>query len=131
MDYCASVLFIDDEKNILNALRRSLRKEGYNKAFASSSKEAMEVIECFEIAVVVSDIRLPDRSGIELLKEIEEKRPKIIKIALTGVDLMDDVVEIFDQVELYKYFTKPWNIDHLKEAINKAITLYNSKQDQF
>lgn len=124
MSYKFSVLFVDDENGILKALKRSLKNETYTKYFVDSADEALEVLRREEIAVIVSDIGLPKMNGVELLRLVEKEFPKVVKLALTGIHEMQEVVTIFDQVNLYKYITKPWNVEDMKTYINEALVLY-------
>ncbi len=119
------VMFVDDNTMILKALRRSVRNEDYDKIFVDSAEKALEEMEKQEIAVVVSDIKLTGMDGIKMLSEIEKRYPRTLKIPLTGVNDMEEVYEIFEQVDVYKYFTKPWNIERLKNDIYDAIEVYN------
>ncbi len=119
-----TVLFVDDEKGILNALRRSLRHESYNKIFVETSEGALDIIRNNEVAVIVSDLGLPDIDGVKLLKIVEENDPQIYKIALTGKDDLNEIYQIFEHVDLFKYITKPWNVENMKAYIHEALDLY-------
>lgn len=123
-----TVLFVDDEKGILNALKRSLKNEEYYKIFVDSSEGALDVIRNNDIAVVVSDLGLPNMDGVKLLKIIEEEYPGVYKIALTGKNDLNEIFEIFEKIDLFKYITKPWNVENMKEYINEALELH--KQDK-
>ncbi len=124
------VMFVDDNPMILQALKRSVRNEEYETIFISTAEKALEEMEQQEIAVVVSDINLPGMDGIKMLSEIEKRYPRTLKLALTGVNDMEDVYEIFEQVDIYKYFTKPWNIERLKNDIHNALEAYNCSEEK-
>ena len=72
-----TVLFVDDEQMILNSLERGLLDEPYNKLFATSAKQALEIMEQNEVHVLVTDMRMPETSGLELLRITKQKFPKI------------------------------------------------------
>ena len=124
MNEWKTVLFVDDEKGILNALKRTLKNEPYFKIFVDSSESALDVVRNNEVAVIVSDLGLPDMDGVKLLKLIQENYPKVYKIALTGKSDLNEIFEIFENVDLFKYITKPWNIENMKAYIDEALRLY-------
>ena len=71
--YPHSVLCVDDEKNILNALRRLLRQENYNLLTASSGAEGLKLLEETHVQLVISDQRMPEMSGVDFLSQVREK----------------------------------------------------------
>jgi len=119
-----SVLFVDDEVNILNSLRRGLMDEEYTCYFAISGKEALEIIEKKEIHVIVSDMRMPEMNGLELLKIVAEKSPMMVKLVLSGYTQLPQILVTINQVDIFKFITKPWNLDELMSAINKSLDYY-------
>lgn len=123
------VLIVDDEKDILNALHRDLRKEPYKKFFANSGEEAMKLMaENKDIAVVVTDMRMPGMNGLELLSKIHAINPMTVKIVLTGYTQLPQVLATVNKIDIYKFLTKPWNIDtELKVYIEEAIALYQNR----
>lgn len=125
------VLFIDDEKGILKALRRTIKDDDFTPIFVENGKTALEIIKYNNISVIVADIGLIDIDGVELLTIIEKEYPKIVKIALTGVDNINEVYNIFEHVNLYKYVTKPWDTNELINYINEGLleSRRNNKQD--
>lgn len=128
--YKNNVLFVDDEANILNALKRSLRNEGYNKYFATSGKEALEIIREMDIHVIVTDMKMPFMSGLEMLNEVRTTYPEIMNIVLSGYSQMPQVLATINQVDIFKFITKPWDSEQdLKLVIDEAINIYNYKTD--
>lgn len=124
-----TVLIVDDEMEIIKALKRGLHLEPYKKCFASSGAEALEVIaEEGEISVIVTDMRMPGMNGLELLKKVDEICPGTIKIVLTGYTQLPQILATINHVEIYKFMTKPWDLDaELKVYIKEAIELYEKK----
>ncbi|PKM50996.1 MAG: hypothetical protein CVV02_08665 [Firmicutes bacterium HGW-Firmicutes-7] len=120
-----SVLFVDDEINILNSLKRGLMDEAYTCFFASSGKEALAVLEEKKISVIVSDMRMPEMNGLKLLKEVEDKYPRMIKIILSGYTQLPQILVTINQVDIFKFITKPWKLEEeFKVAIHKALDYY-------
>lgn len=120
-----SVLCVDDEQNILNSLKRLLRKEPYNVFTASSGPEGLEILKENEVHVVMSDQRMPEMSGTEFLATVKEKYPDTVRIVLTGYTEVDAITDSVNKGHVYKFFLKPWNDDSLKLEIRKALEQYD------
>lgn len=122
------VLFVDDELHILKAIKRGLHREKYTKFFASSGKEALEIIEENDIHVIVSDMKMPEMNGLELLTIIKEKYPDMVKIILSGYTQLQQIIVTINRIDIYKFITKPWDMEvEFKEVIQSAIDLYNTR----
>ncbi len=125
-----NVLFVDDEVHILKAIKRGLYKETYNKFFATSGSEALEILEKEDIHVIVTDMKMPKMNGLELLTIVKEKYPKIIKIILSGYTQLQQIIVTINKIDIYKFITKPWDIEvEFKEVIQSAIDLYNTREE--
>ncbi|WP_425448883.1 response regulator [Dethiothermospora halolimnae] len=123
-----TVLFVDDEPSIIGSLRRGLLDEKYNKEFAYSGEEALKIMEEKDIDVIVTDMRMPEMNGLELLKIVAEKYPDVIKMVLSGYTQLPQILATINQVDIFKFITKPWNLDEeLIPIIRKAIETYNMK----
>jgi len=123
-----TVLFVDDEENILKSLKRGLMREPYQKLFASSGKEALEVMKTNQISVIVTDMRMPGMTGLELLREIKDLYPDTVKIVLSGYTHLPQILATINQVDIFKFITKPWDLENeFKRVINEAIAYYNVK----
>jgi DNA-binding NtrC family response regulator len=79
-----TVLFVDDEVNILKAVKRMLRHEPWEVVCASRPHEALEILDTTPAQVVVSDQRMPDMSGVDLLAAVRERHPDVVRMMLTG-----------------------------------------------
>ena len=124
-----TVLFVDDEANILKALQRLLRNEPLNVLTATSPQEAIELLESTPAQVVVSDQRMPDMSGVDLLSTIREHQPEMVRMMLTGYTEMNIAVEAINRGEIYRLITKPWNDDELKATLRQAFDHYDLKAE--
>jgi response regulator RpfG family c-di-GMP phosphodiesterase len=120
-----TILCVDDEVNILNALKRLLRREDYTLLTASSGNEGLELLAVNDVHLVLSDQRMPGMSGTEFLAEIKEKYPDIVRIILTGYTEVDTITESINRGHIYKFFLKPWNDENLKLEIRKALDQYD------
>ena len=119
-----SVLFVDDEINILSSLRRGLLEEEYNCYFAESGIRAMEYLEQKKIQVLITDMRMPGMNGLELLKHVEANYPSVVKLVLSGYTQLPQVLATINQVDIFNFITKPWSIDELIVIIRKALDYY-------
>ena len=124
-----TVLFVDDEANILKALQRLLRNEPLNVLTATSPQEAIQLLESTPAQVVVSDQRMPDMSGVDLLSTIREHQPEMVRMMLTGYTEMNIAVEAINRGEIYRLITKPWNDDELKATLRQAFDHYDLKAE--
>lgn len=118
-----AVLFVDDEYNILQAVRRALLDEEFLFFGAMSGQEAIELMERNKIDVIVTDMRMPEMNGLELLRVITERWPKTVKIVLTGYTQLTQIITTINQIDIFKFLTKPWQIDELITVVHKALDL--------
>ena len=122
------ILFVDDEPNILNSLSRLLRREGYTILTAGSSTEAFEMMAKQPAQVVISDQRMPDMSGTEFLSRIRQLYPDTIRMVLTGYTDLESVTGAINRGAIYKFLTKPWDDDQLREQIREAFRMAKNLQ---
>jgi putative nucleotidyltransferase with HDIG domain len=115
-----TVLFVDDEVNILKALKRLLRSEDMNVLCASRGQEALDLLDKNPAQVVVSDQRMPEMTGVDFLSHVRERRPDVVRMMLTGYTEMDVAVDAINRGEIYRLITKPWNDDELRATIRQA-----------
>ncbi len=120
-----TILCVDDEKNIANALKRLLRKEGYRLLTASSGQEGLDLLKENEIHLVLCDQRMPEMSGTEFLANVKAIYPDIIRIILTGYTEVDAITESINKGNIYKFFLKPWDDQSLKLEIKQALEQYD------
>lgn len=120
MDY--NILFVDDEDNVLKALKRALIDEKYNCFFANNAKSGLEIIGNNDINIIVSDMKMPEIDGIEFFKQVEAAYPDIVKIILSGQADMDQLIEVINSIDVFSFILKPWDVElTLKPMIEKAI----------
>ncbi len=120
-----TILCVDDEHNILQSLKRLLRKEGYNLLLASGGEEAFTLLEQNDVHLIISDQRMPQMSGTEFLASVKEKYPDVLRVILTGYTDVDSITESINKGHIYKFFLKPWNDNNLKLEIRQALEQYD------
>ncbi|MBR9979799.1 MAG: Flp pilus assembly complex ATPase component TadA [Desulfatitalea sp.] len=121
-----TILFVDDEVNVLKAMARIFRQERYRLLTAGSGREALDLLRTHSpVHVVVSDHRMPGMSGADLLKAIKAEYPATIRIMLTGYADVDAVMGAVNEGAVYKFITKPWNDHDLRLTISLALEQYD------
>ncbi len=123
------IICIDDEKSILDSLKAQLKKafdDKYAYEFAESADEALELIDELEedegeVLLVVSDWLMPGMKGDEFLINLHKKRPRIVKMLLTGQADESAVERIEQHGCLHKYLAKPWEEKELIDAITQGL----------
>ena len=116
------VLFVDDEKSILVALRRLCRNTGWDIYTAESGDEGLSIINEHAIDLVVSDMRMPKMNGAEFLEQVVEKSPSTVRILLTGYSEVTSTLAAIDKGKIFCHCTKPWDNDEFREILNQAIS---------
>ncbi|MCA9505531.1 MAG: response regulator [Spirochaetaceae bacterium] len=124
-----TVLFVDDEVNILKAIQRLLRNEDFDVLTANHPGEAMELIERAGPQVIVSDQRMPEMSGVEFLSSVRDRHNDVVRMMLTGYTDMAIAVEAINKGEIYRLITKPWNDEELKATLRQAFDHYDLKAE--
>ena len=115
------ILFVDDEPNVTNALKHTLRKESYDILTALSGAEALEILQQQPVDVVVSDEKMPGMSGTVLLSVIRRDYPDTVRIILTGQADLEVAVSAINKGEIYRFLIKPCNGADLAFTIRQAL----------
>ena len=123
------ILIVDDEINMRLVLTTMLKKEGYEVASASDGQEALQILKSGRIAAVVTDLKMPNIDGMELLNHITSQHPVIPVIMITAHGTVATAVEALKKGAL-DYITKPFEIDELKNVISKAIKTRTLKENE-
>lgn len=123
-DKVIKVLFVDDEPNVLNAIRRIFIEENYEILTAHSAADGVEIMDGNEVPVVVSDYRMPDMNGIEFLRVVNSRWPDTVRIVLSGYADVASIVAAVNEGQIYKFIPKPWNDDELRMTIANAAERY-------
>lgn len=123
------LLIVDDELPNIRLLER-LFQHDYQCLTASSGEDAMSLLDQHEVAVIITDQRMPQMTGIELLKRSADRRPHMVRILLTGYTDLDALVEAVNCGLVYMYVSKPWNNDDLKLRVGRAVEAYENNKRQ-
>jgi serine/threonine-protein kinase len=115
-----TVLFVDDEERVLKSMRAMFRRE-FNVLLANSGAEALETLEANDVDVVVSDQRMPEMTGVELLTEVKASKPDCVRVLLTGYADLAAVEASMNEAEVFKYLMKPCPQEDIRAAIRAAL----------
>ncbi|WP_139488571.1 response regulator [Brevibacillus dissolubilis] len=119
------ILFVDDDETVLFLLKKLLQQEEYECHFAQSGEEALDKLSRLPIDVLISDMRMPDMDGFQLLSIVKERHPLVVRIILSGYLQVQTILAVINQIGVYRYLTKPFMVnedtrqvlvDALKEA---------------
>ncbi|MBI5213258.1 MAG: response regulator [Nitrospirae bacterium] len=124
MDEKIKILFVDDEENVLAAVKRIFIDTGYTILTATSGKEAIKTLEDNDVQVIVSDYRMPEMNGVELLRTVRKQWNDIVRIVLSGYADLGAVISAINEGHLYKFISKPWNDEDLKITVANAVERY-------
>jgi len=122
------ILIVDDEKSLLDLLSRVFTKEGYQVQTTTSAQRAMEIIEKEDLDLLIADIRLPEMSGMEILKRCREIRPDVPVIMITAYGNMKQAIEAL-KIGALDYIIKPFDIEELKITVAKGMEKRRLEQE--
>ena len=125
-----TVLIVDDEKNIVQSLKRLFRQMGYNTLSAMSGREGLVLLGSQSIDVVVSDMKMPEMDGAQFLEQVARIAPDTVRILLTGYADMESTVRAINKGKIYRYVSKPWNDDDLRMTLQSALEIKKLQHDK-
>lgn len=122
-----SLLAVDDEAFILNALRRLLRRSQFELRTAGSADEAWSMLQQQPADVVLSDQRMPGTTGVQLLAKVRDHAPDTVRIILSGYSDAQSITDAINEGAVYKFIAKPWDDAQLLLTLNEAADVYRSR----
>lgn len=125
-----SVIFVDDEDNILSALKRATRKMFLQTRFCNSPEQALEQIRVQPPEIIITDMRMPHMNGVQFLEGVEDICPGRVKILLTGQADQQDTIDAINHGKIFKYIQKPWNDAYLKQVLESAISIVSNQREK-
>ena len=114
------ILFVDDEQLILNALKRTLRREGFELFFTSDPFEVAKLVGEHRVDIVVSDHMMPQMTGVEVLALVRRLHPNTVRIMMTGQADRDATIRAINEGSIHKFIEKPWDDTMLKNVLHEA-----------
>lgn len=117
----ATLLFVDDEQNILSSLKRLFRPLGYTIHTANNGTEGLSVLEKEFVDIVISDMRMPEMDGAQFLEQVAVRWPNTVRILLTGYADIASTIAAVNKGGIWKYVSKPWDDNDLKQSVHNAL----------
>jgi response regulator RpfG family c-di-GMP phosphodiesterase len=125
----ATLLFVDDESNILSSLKRLFRPFGYRIFTAESGAQGLEIMGREAVDLVVSDMRMPEMNGAQFLEKVNEHWPETVRILLTGYADIGSTIDAINKGHIYRYISKPWEDNDIVLAIRHALRQKQLEQE--
>jgi Nif-specific regulatory protein len=122
------ILVVDDEQDNLDAFRFNFRKT-FDILTAGGGAEALQILAEREVAVVVTDQRMPRMTGVELLREVRQRQPDCVGIILTAFTDVDVLIEAINLGQVYRYITKPWDAKEVRGVLQYAIERFDLQRE--
>jgi DNA-binding NtrC family response regulator len=123
------IQLVDDEPNILNALRRLLRPHGWEVHAYSKVEEALNGLLEHDYAVIISDYQMPTADGVTYLQFAKQRQPDAMRLVLSAYGDRASMIKAINQAEVYRYLSKPWDDYELVAAVKSAIDVYELKTE--
>ena len=117
----ATLLFVDDESNILSSLKRLFRPLGYRIFTAEGGAQGLEIMEREIVDLVLSDMRMPEMNGAQFLEKVREKWPDTVRILLTGYAEIGATIDAINKGQIYRYVSKPWEHNDITLIVKHAL----------
>jgi response regulator RpfG family c-di-GMP phosphodiesterase len=115
------ILCVDDEPNILSALRRMFMMAGFVVEEASSGAQALKMLESNGFHLVLSDMNMPEMNGAQFLAQVRLRWPQVMRLMLTGTSDLKAAISAINEGEIYRYLIKPWNDEEVVSTIRSAL----------
>ncbi len=125
----ATVLLVDDEQDVLDGLRHALRHSDFRVITACGPAEALQVVAREQVDIVITDLRMPEMDGLELLDTIRERRPEALRLILTGHGDARSAITAINDEAVFRYLEKPISRDQLVATLQLASTALQERRE--
>lgn len=115
------VLCVDDEPNILSALKRLFRSAGFQVRTAVGGAAGLALLELEAVDLVISDMRMPEMDGTEFLQQVRQRWPDTMRLLLTGYSEVNSIIGAINRGEIYRYIAKPWDDNDMVLVVRQAL----------
>jgi diguanylate cyclase (GGDEF)-like protein/PAS domain S-box-containing protein len=119
-----TLLLVDDEPDVLAALKRALRDDGYNILSATSAEQGFEQLALHSVQIILCDELMPDMNGTAFLDRVKDMYPDTLRIILSGCADLRSIVDAINRGSVYRYYTKPWDNKELRANLRAAFRQY-------
>ena len=121
VDSQRTLLFVDDDPSILSSLQRLFRLKGFKTLTAESGDAGLAILDCENVDLVISDMRMPKMDGARFLELVRAKNPDIMRLLLTGYADITSTINAINKGEIYRHVSKPWDDNDIVLIVNKAL----------
>jgi len=125
-----TLLCVDDEPSILSSLKRLLRATGHRVLTAEGGAQALEILERESVDLIVSDMRMPFMDGAQLLEQVKEGWPHVVRLLLTGYADVTSTIAAINRGQIQRYITKPWNDDEILLIVRETFERLGLLEDK-
>lgn len=116
------IVFVDDESDLLDALRRLFRQQNdWYLHFFTSAAQALQLMQAVKVEVLITDLRMPEMDGLQLVQRVNQDYPKTACLMLSGTADMQDAVELINTTRIFRFFSKPCAFKDLRAGITAAL----------
>lgn len=116
-----TILLVDDEPGVLRALGRTFKGQPYHVRFAASGKEALAILATTDVALVMSDVDMPEMSGVDLMRRIRAEYPSVARLMFTGGRDFSAAVHAINDGAISKFLLKPWDNVEMRDVVADAL----------
>ena len=125
----SNIVIVDNTREVLSSLNRGLRTEPYNVFYAESGEEALKILSENPCKMVIADVKMPKMDGFALLDHVKGKYPGIIRVILSGHSDVKLILKMVNKGGIYRYLTKPWEMEDVKSTIMQCIELFDLRKE--
>src|SRR5882724_2518812 len=123
------LLIVDDEPDLVQSVQDLLRFD-YRVLGATRATEGLRIMQGERVHIVMSDQRMPEMTGVELLRQVKETHPDAIRLLSTAYADLNTVIDAINQGSVYRYIAKPWEVEDLKTTLRQAYDYYRLKEER-
>src|SRR5258707_1078155 len=123
------LLVIDDEPDLVQSVQDLLRFD-YRVLGATRASEGLRIMQGERVHIVMSDQRMPEMTGVEMLRQVKEKHPDAIRLLFTAYSDLNAVIDAINQGSVYRYISKPWEVEDLKATLKQAYDFYRLQEER-
>ena len=118
------LLIVDDEPDVCDSVQALLRRE-FRVLKANSAQEGFQIMQQEEVHIIMTDQRMPQITGVELLTRVKSKNPQAVRMLFTGYADLESIIAAINQGHVFQFLKKPWQAEELEAAVRQAANEYD------
>ncbi len=127
--HAAPVVFVDDDELVLKAITRLFQFQPYQAVTFKDPAHALDFLRENPVQVLVSDLRMPEMDGLQLLRRAQEERPEVVRVVLSAYSDRESLLDAINNGNIYRYILKPWDAVELISVVRQSVDLYNLRRE--